>query len=123
MSQPPEADPVPAHAPVSVTVTRTGGFAGIRKEWHTEPPEEDVPRWVALIDGCPWDAVIELTGPGADRFVWRINARCGPEERGAELPDSDLQGPWRELVDEVRSADDVGRPDGDVRQADGGAVT
>lgn len=116
MSRPPEADDTPVPAPVSVTVTRTGGFAGIRREWHTEPPEEEVPRWVALIDGCPWDAVIERTGPGADQFVWRITARCGPEEKGAELPESRLQGPWRDLVDEVRSA-------GEARQADGDAVT
>lgn len=90
---------------VAVTVTRTGGIAGIRREWHTEPPAEEAPRWIALIEGCPWDAVVAASGRGGDRFVWRIHARCGPEERGAELPDSEMLGPWRDLVDEVREAD------------------
>ena len=38
---------------------------------------------------------------GADRFVWRVDARCGDAEREAELADPDVQGPWRELIDAV----------------------
>ena len=40
---------------------------------------------------------------GADRFVWNIEAHCGPQQKQAELPDREVQGPWRELVDQVRS--------------------
>lgn len=38
-----------------ITVTRSGGFAGMRRQWSVEPagPEED--RWRALVDACPWD--------------------------------------------------------------------
>ncbi|MET0736177.1 MAG: protealysin inhibitor emfourin [Microbacterium sp.] len=90
---------------VAVTVVRTGGIAGTRREWRAEPPAEEAPRWIELIEECPWDAAVELSASrGADRFVWRIDARCGPRERGAELPDSAVHGPWRELVDHVRAA-------------------
>jgi len=98
---------------VSVTVIRTGGIAGIRREWRAEPPADEAPRWIALIEVCPWDAEVDASGPAADRFVWGIHARCGPQERGAELPDSEVHGPWRELVDEVRRAarEPAGRPE------------
>lgn len=89
---------------VVVTVTRTGGFAGLRREWSARPPVRDAPRWVALIDDCPWDGVAVVATHGADRFVWRIDARCGARQRSAELPDAAVEGPWRVLVDEVRDA-------------------
>lgn len=60
-----------------ITVTRSGGFAGMRRQWSVEPagPEED--RWRALVEACPWDRPETpgadagtgsgaATGPGAD---------------------------------------------------------
>lgn len=103
-------------ASVAVTVTRSGGIAGLRREWTARPEKDDVPRWIALIEGCPWDAaggedeVGDDDGPrgpgqpGGDRFEWRIRASCGPDTRDVRLPDRHLQGPWRTLVDEVRDA-------------------
>lgn len=94
---------------VVVTVVRTGGFAGLRREWRAEPEERESFRWVTLIQECPWDAVAVTTGAtGADLFVWRLDARCGDEKREAELADPDVQGPWRTLIDAVR---DAGAPD------------
>lgn len=98
---------------------RTGGFAGLRREWRAEPPAEDAPRWIVLIDECPWDGQDAPTptptptptqaptsrhtpSRGADRFVWSIHAASGGAARRARVTDGDLQGPWRELVDEVR---------------------
>lgn len=91
-----------------VRVLRSGGFAGLRREWTAAPEPEEAPRWQSLIDDCPWDEASEVAPPrGADRFVWRISATCVDEPpRRAELPDAELQGPWRELVDEVRAFDD-----------------
>jgi hypothetical protein len=88
---------------VIVTVTRSGGIAGIRRSWRAEAEEDAASRWIARIEECPWDAV-EQSRPaqGADRFMWDVNARCGEEARRAELADSDVQGPWRELIDAVR---------------------
>jgi hypothetical protein len=88
---------------VVVTVVRTGGLAGLRREWRAEPPADALGRWITLVDGCPWD---DPTPPsrGADRYVWRIRARVDDQpEREAELGDGQVAGPWRTLVDEVRS--------------------
>lgn len=100
----PRSDDPDAETAVAVTVTRTGGIAGMRREWTAEPPDDEAPRWIALIDGCPWDAVAEYAGPDSDRFMWRIHAQCGPDERDARLADAQVRGPWRDLVDEVRQA-------------------
>ncbi|MFC8680947.1 protealysin inhibitor emfourin [Microbacterium ureisolvens] len=88
-----------------VRVVRTGGFAGLKREWTAEPPPEDVPHWRELIDGCPWnDAAADDPPEGADRFQWRITVTLTQEPpREAEMTDDRLEGPWRDLVDEVRA--------------------
>jgi hypothetical protein len=88
---------------VVVVVVRSGGIAGMRRQWRAEPPASESPRWIALIDECPWDAEV-ANDRGADRFVWRITASGDGAQREAEVPDSHLDGPWRVLVDEVRGA-------------------
>jgi hypothetical protein len=92
-----------AGAVIVVTVTRTGGIAGLRREWSAAPPAQDEQRWVALIESCPWDVTVTQSR-GADRYTWRIDARCGTERREAQLPDQAVAGPWRDLVDEVQQA-------------------
>ena len=92
---------------VAVTVTRTGGIAGMRRTWRAQPDTAESPQWIALIDGCPWDAADParpMTPNGADRFMWHVDARCGESAREAALPDPEVQGPWRDLIDAVRSA-------------------
>lgn len=95
--------PPPTDARVVIAVVRSGGIAGIRRQWRVEaaPPEAD--EWIDLIDRCPWDAE-PGEGSGADRFVWSIRARTPSERRERELPDSAMDGPWRTLVDAVRQA-------------------
>jgi len=88
---------------VTVTVVRTGGFAGIRREWSARPPEPERSRWVMLIRQCPWDDQ-DAAGPaGVDRFTWHIEAQLGDDDRRAEVPETGLHGPWRDLVAEVQS--------------------
>ena len=94
---------------ITVVVARTGGIAGMRREWRAEPPPTEQNRWIALIEDCPWDADPGDPG-GADRFVWNIEAHCGPRQKQAQLPDRAVQGPWRELVDEVRSFGEPAAP-------------
>ena len=94
---------------ILVIVVRTGGIAGLRRVWRAEPPPTEEPRWIELIEECPWDAEPGGAG-GADRFVWNIEAHCGPQQKQAELPDREVQGPWRELVDRVRSAGEPVEP-------------
>jgi hypothetical protein len=104
---------------IAVTVTRTGGFAGLRRTWHAEPDTSQTSHWIALIDQCPWDAADPAKAPppvGADRFVWHVDARCGDAAREAALADPDVRGPWRDLIDAVRSAGKGGgRPPASAR--------
>ena len=86
-----------------VAVVRSGGMAGIRRQWQVEPEGADASRWVELIDRCPWDAPA-VSDAGADRFVWTIRARVPGRECEREVADGELSGPWRDLVDAVRSA-------------------
>lgn len=95
--------PRPTDPRVVIAVVRTGGIAGIRRRWRVEPEPDEASTWIALIESCPWDDEDD-TDRGADRFVWTIRARTPSEKRERDLPDSQLDGPWRELVDAVRRA-------------------
>ncbi len=98
------SDPTPPTDPqVVVAVVRSGGIAGIRRQWRVEPDPADAPEWITMIESCPWDADGDPT-TGADRYVWMIRVRTPSERRERELPDSALDGPWRDLVDAVRAA-------------------
>jgi hypothetical protein len=89
---------------VVVTVVRSGGIAGLRREWRAEPDPDAAPRWVSLIDECPWHDTPPAS-TGADRFVWRISvAWTRADDLDVELPDDAVTGPWQRLVDEVQSA-------------------
>jgi hypothetical protein len=96
-----DGDPSTEDGPV-VVIVRSGGLAGMRRQWRAEPPADDAARWVELIDRCPWD---EASAPtrGADRYIWTIRARMAGRERERDVPDGELSGPWRELVDAVRA--------------------
>lgn len=126
-SPPPSDQGDPSGSRIRIAVVRSGGIAGMRRRWQVEPAPEEAPRWIALIERCPWDAdepdaaqrdavatknLPETDAPesqrptprGADRFVWRIHARLARTEHERQLPDSALSGPWRDLVDAVRAA-------------------
>lgn len=97
-----------------IIVIRTGGVAGIRRRWQVEPPREEAPRWIELIDRCPWDDPSAGQQRGADRYVWSIRVRTPAEKRERELADTELHEAWRELVDAVRdaaTADDPASPE------------
>ncbi|MBW9119365.1 hypothetical protein JNB63_04600 [Microbacterium trichothecenolyticum] len=124
MTEKPSPDPTtpPAAPPaVEVDVARTGGIAGITRRWSAQPPEAEASDWITLIDRCPWSEAGTATGddaghapadargatrrrdPMPDGFVWFIRATwSGADAREAELPDEEVVGAWRELVDAVR---------------------
>lgn len=88
---------------IVVKVVRSGGFAGLRREWTAEPGRDEASVWITLIEDCPWEAASATPrAGGADRFVWAIDATCERAERSARLGDGDMRGPWRALVDAVR---------------------
>lgn len=81
-----------------VEVSRSGGFAGLRRTWVVQVEETPDPQaFLLLIEACPWDEP-EPESSGADRFVYQVQAG----ERSATLPEPAVQGPWLELVDQVR---------------------
>ncbi len=86
----------------SILVVRSGGFTGIPVQWHVEPAD-DLDEWVDLVKACPWGSVVRDEA-SRDRFVWRIEAHVPPHPRTASVPDRELVGPWRALVDRVREA-------------------
>lgn len=98
-----ESPPPTEPQQVVIAVVRTGGIAGIRRKWRVEPDAAQTHRWIAMIESCPWDDETDADA-GADRFVWVIRVRTPSEERERELPDSALDGPWRDLVEAVRAA-------------------
>jgi hypothetical protein len=95
-----------------ITVIRSGGFAGISRQWSVRVDEQpDEEQWRELIDRLPWEH-----SPAAqdepDRYIYRV--RCAPRE--AVIPEKRLTGPWRELVDKVQVTSKPeardGQPDG-----------
>ena len=89
----------------TISVVRTGGFAGLRRTWSVDTADAAATDWAGMVDACPWDAAAS-SRPSTDRFVWRIDVRGGRGRRvrSATLADSALVGPWRALVDAVRGA-------------------
>lgn len=78
---------------ITVTVVRSGGFAGLTRTWtlHLDRAE-----WQQLLAEQPDDSP-----DGADRFVYRIRAL----RREVVIPESRLDGAWRELIERARRTD------------------
>lgn len=111
-AEPDRAEPDPAGDPsaadaLSVVVERTGGFAGLSRRWSVTTRPDDT-TWTALLDACDWgeDGERRLAGEpaGADRFCWTVTARTAAAEHSAALAEHEVDGPWRALIDAVRSA-------------------
>lgn len=93
-----------------IVVVRSGGIAGLTKQWRTEPEPDRRPHWRGLVEKCPWDASPSAPS-GADRFQWRIEVLEGDSAvHRAQLTDGQVAGPWRALVDEVRQSAAPSRP-------------
>lgn len=96
---------------MKLSVQRSGGIAGMDRLWSVQAVTPDARNhWQPLIEACPWDEPAGRAGGGAgngdvttvqpDRFVYRIRAG----QRRATVPEQDLVGPWRTLVDTMRAA-------------------
>jgi hypothetical protein len=108
MEQPADrSDPV-----VAVTVVRSGGFAGLKRTWEATADDQPTAQaWLGLTDSLPWGRVASHDARSADRFVYRIVILVHSEVRHeATLPESELTGAWRELVDRVQQQADAPAP-------------
>ncbi|MEO7124489.1 MAG: protealysin inhibitor emfourin [Lacisediminihabitans sp.] len=85
---------------MKVSVVRSGGFAGTTKSWEVSIDDlGDRESWLALIDRLPWDDTpVERQKP--DAFSYRI--QCSTHR--IVLPEHQLVGHWRELVERVQKA-------------------
>ncbi|MBD8605716.1 hypothetical protein IFT73_02510 [Aeromicrobium sp. CFBP 8757] len=84
--------------PFVITVARTGGFAGLRREWSIEvSAPHEAEHWRPIVEACPWDTTT-ASGAAPDGFVYDLRV-AGHE---AVVAERELEGPWRQLVDEVR---------------------
>ena len=83
-----------------ITVVRHGGFAGLSREWSVEVTDpDDLASWQSLIDQLPWSQR-PTSAPQPDRYIYRIRV----SRRRITLPEQKVAGPWRELVDRVKTA-------------------
>ncbi|PPF79645.1 hypothetical protein C5B96_12275 [Subtercola sp. Z020] len=94
---------------VAVTVVRSGGFAGLKRTWEaTAEDQSSAKDWLGFADSLPWGRVPSQDATSADRFVYRIVIVVRSEVRHeATLPESELTGGWRELVDRVQQQADA----------------
>lgn len=96
---------------MDVIVSRSGGLAGLRLDWHVHVDEQpDRDEWYFLIGQVPWEQTPPVP-PEPDRYVYRI--RCDRHE--ATLAERQLTGPWRTLVKRVQERSEPRRARPPVR--------
>ena len=84
---------------MKVSVTRSGGIAGLSHTWAIAIDEQpDREAWQELLDRLPWDER-SPSAPQPDRYIYEIRI----SRRRVTLPEQSVTGPWRELVDRVKS--------------------
>jgi hypothetical protein len=88
---------------VDVHVVRSGGFAGLSREWRATARGDD--ELAAAVSACPWDSASGASPDSArDQFSWSISVGGeGARPGTVTLSDSDVTGPWKSLVDMVKS--------------------
>lgn len=92
---------------MKVIVSRSGGFAGLRHTWTVVVDQQpDESRWKGLIDELPWSDA-PRPAAGVDRFQYEIRVNT----HRVVIPEGQLTGPWRELVERVRAVNDPMTPD------------
>jgi hypothetical protein len=85
---------------VKITVVRSGGFAGLTSNWEVVvDDQDDRDSWIALIESLPWQSTPRAR-PHPDGYSYRISC----SRHRITLPEQQLTGTWRELVDRVQQA-------------------
>jgi hypothetical protein len=85
---------------MKITVVRSGGVAGLSTSWEvTIDDRDDRDSWLGLLEQLPWGESATASAE-PDRYVYRIRW----SRRVVTLPEQEVTGGWRELVDRVREA-------------------
>ncbi|QHC58241.1 protealysin inhibitor emfourin [Rathayibacter sp. VKM Ac-2760] len=89
---------------MDVIVSRSGGFAGLRRVWRIDvDAQPDERAWHELLGSLDWDdrpPAAAVAGGRPDRFVYEIRVQT----HTVRLGETELDGAWRELVDRVKKA-------------------
>jgi hypothetical protein len=86
---------------MEVSVTRSGGIAGLRRTWVVSVDQQpDSEAWAELLGRIPWDSR-PRSAPQPDRYTYEIRY----SRRHVTLPEQQVTGAWRELVDRVRHSE------------------
>jgi hypothetical protein len=86
---------------MNITVTRTGGFGGLKVERSVDTDgRADAAEWEELVKTAGFDA-LPASPPQPDRFTYRIDV----DGRTVTVGERDLTGPLHTLVQRVLSAD------------------
>jgi hypothetical protein len=88
-------------AELTITVARSGGFAGLTRTWSLSAALDESEELLDLVKACPWRSVRPDT-VSRDRFVYLITVRVPRTRRTATVPESSLTGPWKSLVERVQ---------------------
>ncbi|MGV8897420.1 MAG: protealysin inhibitor emfourin [Rhodoglobus sp.] len=88
-------------AVLTITVARSGGFAGVTRRWSVSAALDEADELIELVDACPWPRVVK-DEVSRDRFVYVITVRAPRKRRSATVPESALTGPWKTLVKRVQ---------------------
>ncbi len=87
---------------MKITVVRSGGVAGLTNNWEVVvEDQDDRDSWIELIDSLPWRST-----PSAHQLPDGYSYRITCSRHRITLPEQQLTGSWRELVDRVRQAAD-----------------
>ncbi|WP_241160537.1 hypothetical protein [Microbacterium sp. Y-01] len=94
--------PPPTDPQVVVAVVRSGGIAGIRRQWRVEVESSDASEWIDLIDRCPGTRRrMPTPGPTASSGGSAPAPLRAPRARAPGLCPG---RPWLALVQAVRAA-------------------
>ncbi|MEO7007337.1 MAG: protealysin inhibitor emfourin [Terrimesophilobacter sp.] len=85
---------------MKITVVRSGGILGTPRRWEVTVDDQDDPEsWLLLVRELPWGETSKQP-PAPDRYVYRIS--CAADR--VTLPEQQVVGRWRELVERVQGA-------------------
>ena len=82
-------------------VVRTGGGAGLRREWRMTVDGDDASTVESLVASADWRTV-GVDPASRDRFVWSITVTGAAGRRRATLPEARLDGAMQDLVARVQ---------------------
>ena len=88
-------------AELTITVARSGGFAGLTRTWSLSAALDKSQELLELVNACPWRG-FHSDAVSRDRFIYLITVRAPRKHRTARVPEASLTGPWKLLVERVQ---------------------